>query len=362
MADYLDRILKDLNTILLKKGVTPKLDSIKVSNYIKKISRTVDPKVIEEIMNYLGPCVLKIVTNGNLKFSLVIDANIIISDAFRVASNKPSTTDRIFSSPFLDLIAPTVIVSEVNKQIKSDLPKNASLSLALAWAKKLLSKVKLVNSQDIIYKCNKGNLKQFEAKYGNDVYYLCLAMHSRSNGIISMDKKAFNHSNTSIKRFQLNDVVKLVVSQESGILVLSGISIGIYSISQLTYWILYILYSTILELLKYISNFLVLGILGINKLLEITPAWVWYIIAGFFISTGILFIFSKWFRNSVVSKGSEFYEKIFTALKGLRIELVNSLNKLKCVINVYSEELGPYLEPLIFGLILTIKDMRRSYR
>ena len=361
MVDYWDVILEDLKSILSEEGIKPTRDAEEVQSYIREISRSVDPELIEEIKTYLGQYILSIITDGELKFSLVVDANIIISDAFRVARNIPSTTDRIFSSPVLELIAPPIIVSEVDRQIRLDLPANASLEAALDWAQKLLSKVKLVDDPQIFDRCS-NKFDEFKDKFGNDVDYLCLAIYSKSKGIISHDKKAFGNSNESIKRFQLKDVVELVISQESGLLVLSGMSMGFVSLSELSYWVLYILYSTILELIGYVSAFLASSIYEISYLLKIMPSWVWYIIGGIIVTGGILFIFSKWFSNSIKSKGKKVYQIVVSTLESLEIELTYTLNKLKDLIESCAAQLGPYFEPLIWGLILTITDMRNPYR
>jgi hypothetical protein len=75
----------------------------------------------------------------------VVDSNIIIKDAFRVGKGMVSSTERIFSSIFVKLYAPKSIEEEVFSQIKLDLPKGCSIDIANIQAKKLLSKIELID-------------------------------------------------------------------------------------------------------------------------------------------------------------------------------------------------------------------------
>ncbi len=54
-----------------------------------------------------------------------------------------------FSSPFVKLYAPRKIEDEVYEQITRDLPEKCSIDLALDQAKKLLSKIEIIDDNEL---------------------------------------------------------------------------------------------------------------------------------------------------------------------------------------------------------------------
>jgi hypothetical protein len=114
---------------------------------LRRIARELPPGFHEEMRQAL----LEVTFRANgfhksaLRVKLLIDSNIIIAEAFRVAKGKPSTTERVLSSPFVEVFAPRLVWEEVEREIRKDLPKGASLERALAHAKRLLDLVKEVS-------------------------------------------------------------------------------------------------------------------------------------------------------------------------------------------------------------------------
>ena len=82
-----------------------------------------------------------------LRLKLVIDTTAIIQDSFRVAKGKPSTTERLLSSAFVEMIAPPNILDEVSTKLREKLPRGASLEKALSHAKSLLSRIRMKHTR-----------------------------------------------------------------------------------------------------------------------------------------------------------------------------------------------------------------------
>lgn len=111
---------------------------------LTKISRDLPAEVYRELREQLIDFFPSILRGLKTSVKLVVDSNIIVKDAFRVAQGKPSSTDRLLSSEFVDLFAPSEITGEVQRDVETDIPPNASISIAKGHARKLLEKVKKV--------------------------------------------------------------------------------------------------------------------------------------------------------------------------------------------------------------------------
>ena len=334
-------------------------DPTDIRNKIREFSRKIDPRIYEEIQKELGFEILRWCGNGSTKISFVVDSNIIIQDSFRVSQGKDSSTHRIFSSPFLRLIAPSTIESEVYSQIEQDLPKKCSLTEAMSHAKRLLSKVEIVDEKEIII--NTEDLKYFQERYQNDVSFLKVALHFGVKGVISKDK-AFDDSVGKTQRYDLGAAVGIIISVEAGVLTLTALSAGTYIGAESLYWLFFFLYKAIFEIFKIVAMIASFGIAGISKLIEITPRWVWYILSAIAIGVGISALISPNFRKTVSDKATDLYNwivensnLIIKQLEGTIMGLVDSLMAFK-------DHLGPYFFVVILGLMSTFEEMQESLK
>src|SRR5713226_7944787 len=110
---------------------------------LKKISLGFPPDFYESLKEELPNLFLPKGRRGRLRLKLVIDTTAIIHDSFRVAQGKPSTTERLLSSAFVEMMAPPNILDEVSTKLREKLPRGASLEKALSHAKSLLSRIKI---------------------------------------------------------------------------------------------------------------------------------------------------------------------------------------------------------------------------
>lgn len=336
------------------------IDPLEVRKFIHKVSRNIDAETIEQILTEVGSDIMETIFGGKPKVSFVIDSNIIVADSFRVASGKASTTDRILSSPFLRLIAPSSIESEVYDQIKSDIPENCSLKIALLRAKELLSRVEIVDEKEL--DISSKELLLFKKKHGNDVHFLAIAMQQEVKGIISRDKRAFDDPIVNVKRFEMSDTVEIVVSTEAGFMTIIGLGLGIYAGAESLYWVFYFLYKAMLELFRVVASIASFGFLGIEKLLEITPTWVWYTLLIFIAGFGIAAVVSRDFRKLISNKVTDIFDWISKNSEDILNDILILVRGVIDMVEALKEQLGSYFFPLVWGLLTTLEDMQESLK
>lgn len=244
-----------------------------------------------------------------LKLKLVIDANIIVQDAFRVAKGKESSTERIFSSPYLELVAPDTIEKEVMREIRKDLPRRASLRKAQAHAKKLLSHVNKISSRSL------RKIKYAFSLIGEhspeDIPYLALSVEYNADAIVSRDKKAFDRQ-TEVKRWELGEAVKAVVIYESGCFSLVVLGTSAKMIGEALVQLLIVLLEALVTALKIIGYILTAIVEKSIEALSRIPDWAWAII-GVGVVVLLASIFCEDFRNwigNIASKVSAFVSSI----------------------------------------------------
>lgn len=330
-------------------------DYNKTNNVLHQISREIPPEAYEFVRDYMVNQLFLTENKTSLpQLKFVVDSNIIVKDAFRVGFGKFSSTERIFSSVFLKLYAPKKIKDEVYEQINKDLPKGCSLELALGQAKKLLSKVEIIDDDKL--NVENSSLLEFKNKYKNDVHFLKVAIGLNTPKIITRDKKAFD-GNTTVKRYELGDAVSLILSVESGTLSLLMVTLGAetaYTGARVTYLFLSILYNIFTEILLFIIHIAIAGINGIINLLGKMPDWGWYIIIGIITATGIALIISKNLRDQATEKLGNLYEWITTQIIYSTDKLDMLIDLIKGTIDLTTmlkDDLGPYF--INAGYIMT---------
>ncbi len=330
-----------------KKGVDPE--------YLRGLIRKTSREIPVEFYKFLKEKVFSILLGKEdmlaVKLKLVIDSNIIIKDAFRVARGIPSTTLRLLKSPFVELIAPRQIIEEVHKQVRTDIPPNTDLNLALAHANKFLQHVTIVDDVSLIA----AELGLSKKVKGNDVYFLALTVSSKAKAIVSMDKKAFEGI-PEIRRWGMSETSKAIVSLESGALSFSLFSVGIQLGGELLKYLIFPLLEAIAEIFKSIATLLVAGVAGIVNALEKVPEWIWLALLS-----AIVFIIgvavSENFRNKIGNFANSVYDFVIKIGKVSFSFLKDLITAFVDLMKLISDVLGPFIITFGSAILLTLTDL-----
>jgi predicted nucleic acid-binding protein len=328
-------------------------DPEKTKDMISQLARELPPKVYEVVRDELISKLLEIGKSSVAMLQFVVDANIIVADAFRVGKGKYSSTERIFSSIFVKLYAPKSIVEEVFTQIKTDLPKGCSLDAANKHATKLLAKIELIDDSKL--EVEYAELPKFKEKFGNDVSFLRVAVGLGVKNVISWDK-AFDEP-TVVERFEMGGAVSMIVSVESGALSISIVGGAAYIGGKGIYWLLLLLYKVLAQIFAFIAMAVSGGVACLVSAMGNAPGWVWYIVFGALIGTGIAFALSKDLRKQAVEKATDLYDWLANKSKFVLEVMTNLLKGAVDVAVVFKDELGPYFVNVGLAMMMTIAEM-----
>ncbi|QRF74593.1 putative nucleotide-binding protein [Thermoplasmatales archaeon] len=346
-------LLRDLRDYLPEDWKKLVLDPIENKKKIERFAREIPAEVYEVVRDEIVSRLLAVDNPSLAVLEFVVDANIIMMDAFRVGSGKYSSTERIFSSVFVKLYAPKSIKDEVFTKIKEDLPKGCSLELALAQATKLLSKIELVDDSE--FEIEYAGLTKFQAQYKNDVSFLKVGLGLGVRGIISRDKD-FERDGL-IKRFDLGTAAQMIVTSESGALSITLIGGAAYVGSKGIYWILYLIYKAIVELFGVIVAFTSAGVAGFASLIAKAPSWVWYVLLFALGGLAVSMILSEDLKDKTLDG----IEKVYdwgANVAGKMLEVLTNLFRGATDIAVaFKDVFGQDFLNVGIGLLMTIVEM-----
>ena len=271
---------------------------------LTKITRDLPPKLHAEIRSEVFKALISSCPlidekhRSRLKVRLVIDANIIVQDSFRVAKGKFSSTERIFSSPYLEVLAPDIIEKEVERKIHEKLPKGASLEKALAHAQKLFTLLRKNSSiSSATIESASTLIKQHSPE---DIPYLALAIEYEADAIVSRDKKAFDRQ-PEVKRWELGEAVVISVTYESGALSLFVLGATAEVLAKAFEHLLIALLHVLESALEIIVTLFTAIVEKSVEMLSKIPGWAWAII----IVLVIVLIFHEGFRDWVGGVASD---------------------------------------------------------
>lgn len=254
------------------------------------------------------------------RMKVVVDSNVIISEAFRVGRGKSSSTVRIFNSPVVDIYAPKIIREEVTAQIRTDLPKGCSIDIALKWANSLLDRVHIldkIGSSSI----EKAKQRLDPQKFGKDCLFLGVAMESGSSAIISNDAEAFG-AVQEIQRWEVGRLVDLVLVREGGYVSLFIFSGSLEVTVRISQYLVLVIGNILLEIGKVVATIASGIIEGGIKLIQNVPAWAFAVIGIVGVTLLIYFLTDKDRRESLSNAMGEFgefiSEVISTVVKALK--------------------------------------------
>ena len=315
-----------------------------LDNTLKVLSRSLPPEAYEDIREQILAVIARGGSNdGGLKVVVVVDANIIIGEAFRAAKGKHSSTERILTSPFIEVAAPIRIHEEVESRIVRDLHKGMNLEVALGHAKRLLSHVKIVSNIDPTSLLEAtGSIGKFDP---NDIHYLAVAIGINAEAIVTRDSGSFPRQQLT-KVWSLKETVDTVVSYESNSLLLFSVGVGGSAVLEGIVRVLSFMLKTLFEAVTLILNLLPGLVSGSVELLQMIPDWAWIFLAGIVGGMVLLAIFSKDFRDSVLNEFNNAIDFAKKALERICDELTTILTAISEFMLLTWNDIEPLSGPL----------------
>lgn len=296
---------------------------------LKKISRELPAQLYEELRDEIAKSVLASRPDSRIQLRVVIDTNIVVMDAIRVAKGYESSTERILSSPFIEVLAPTEIRDEVARVLRRKVREASQLEAALNHAGKLLSKVVLETAIPLSALERARNLIGGHAP--EDVPFLALAIGSKSTAVISRDQAAFD-AQSVIKRWHLGKAVRLVVERESGAMSLFLASESIIALGRALTWIASALYRGLAEILAAFASIVGAILEGTPEALGRIPSWVWVVLGIAAIGTVIAYAAHEGFREWLNETLAEGFELVTSFLKSVETNVSTLFSFLKDLI------------------------------
>lgn len=356
MNESLKNILKDIKNSLPEEWKEFLDDPEETKAKISQFARDLPVEVYEAIRDEIISRLFSISEPSLAILNFVVDSNIIVSDSFRVGRGKKSSTERIFSSVFVKLYAPKSLEEEVFVQIKEDLPKGCSLETAITHAKRLISKIELIDDSN--FNVEYSELPKFKEKFGNDASFLKVGIVLGVKRIITKDK-AFDQSKM-VKRFELGEAVNLIVTAETGALSISVIGGATYLGGKAIYWLLLSLYKALTEIYVLLSMIISEGIAGLIGALEKAPKWLLAIIISVLAAAGIAFVISDDLGDKAKSEIIDLYDWILSKSKSIFDALSNILKGLTDIAVVFKDELGPYFLNVGLAMMISIVELKET--
>lgn len=242
---------------------------------LTKISRDLPADIYEELRDELVSIFPSSLKGVKTRLKLVVDSNVVVKDAFRVAKGKPSSTRRLFASEFVELLAPPDISDEVHREIEHDLPKGVSREAARAQADALLSEIKTVRTRKGDALARARELINKEAP--EDVPFLAIAIDTGAEAVVSYDKRAFDAQH-EVKRWELSDTASVVVTYESGTLSFFVVAASVEAMISASSVLIVGIIRAISEILALIVGLVTAIISGATDALAKIPDWAWVVV------------------------------------------------------------------------------------
>jgi predicted nucleic acid-binding protein len=159
--------------------------NIEIDAVIDQVVKALDPAILTYCKDYFEKNFLYILED-KLEMSLIIDANIVISDALSLVENKKSFLLELMKSPFLKLLAPNWLKNELDRKIPEISRKKKIDESRLRDAVSLLTqKVIICDLNDTAYLLAYEKVGYRDPK---DVPYVALYFSIKSHGILTQDK------------------------------------------------------------------------------------------------------------------------------------------------------------------------------
>jgi predicted nucleic acid-binding protein len=289
-----------------------------IDKILADIIKTVDPSIKQYLKQYFENNLLNFY-NGTLELSLIIDANIIISNSISYIKNNKSFLLELSKSPFLKLLAPLHLKEELKNKIpeiskKQKLNENKIKEVFDLF----LEKITFITIEDTNYAVVSKIMGERDKK---DVPYIACYLSIKSHGIITGDKDILDIP--EIKTWENpGSVGKVVTTFEKGALSFFIVGEGLPLICKLIYETLVLVLRSIWEVVITIGNLIYTlikeGITVISKL----PDWVKIMIGA---SVLFLIIWNK-SREVIITLLQSFAHIIISILVWLYKAIKDILN------------------------------------
>lgn len=302
-----------------------------IEKILNDMIRFIDPAILNQCKSYFEKN-LPYMQGNKLELTLIIDTNMVISDAMAYVKRNKSFLLELSKSHFLTLLAPTWLKEELEKKIpeisrKYQLDEN-TFRLTVSM---FLEKIRLIDLTD-------NNAYQLAfSKVGNrdvkDVPYVSLFLTVKSHGILTKDKDIKEIPN--VKVWERPGIAGRVISIfEKGTLSFAIAGMGLPLVFRFLYEIFISILKTVWEVTKMFISFIYSLLKEGFKAFSKAPDWVKILIA-----LGLFLLMSDDKKR----------ESIMNALKSI-VEGVTNLLR-----NFYEKirEIMAFLSPLIeFGLAI----------
>ena len=281
---------------------------------VKKVSRELPAGYYENLRTGILSTLMSVIGGGRLTATLVIDTNIVVADAFRVAQGKPSTTERLMASRFVKLVAPRDITSEAREKVVKKVPKGASLEVAKNHVEALLKRIEVVADASIsALRRARELLADRDLK---DAPFLAVLIDSEGEGIVSRDREAFE-SLEGVKRWELKEMADLVTVYESGTLALGVGAAASEALLELLSPVFTVVARAIFEAFTVFASIIVGLATGAAEALSRVPPWAWVVLGAVGAAVIIAAILIEDFRDWLFSGLGSLAEILYKSARAI---------------------------------------------
>ena len=281
---------------------------------VRKISRELPPEYYENLRSGILSTLISVIGGGRVTVTLVVDTNIVVADAFRVAQGKPSSTARVMSSRFVKLVAPRDIASEAREKVIKKLPKGAALDIAKSHVEVLLRQIEVVDGASI--EALQLARQKLADRDLDDVPFLAVLIDSEGEGIVSRDREAFE-SLEGIKRWELKEMADLVTVYESGTLALGVGAATSEALLALLSTVFTVVARAILEAFEIFAAIIVGVATGAAEALSRVPQWAWVVLGVVGAAVVIAAILNEDFREWLFAGLDSIGEILYKSAKAI---------------------------------------------
>jgi predicted nucleic acid-binding protein len=281
---------------------------------VQRISRQLPPDYYESLRSGVLSTLMSVIGGGRLRVTLVVDTNIVVADAFRVAQGRPSTTERLMSSRFVKLVAPGDINSEAREKVVEKLPKGASLDVAMNHVEVLLRRIEIAPGLSV-EALRLAREKLADRDLG-DVPFLAVLIDSEGEGIVSRDREAFE-SLEGVKRWELKEMADLVTVYESGTLALGVGAATSEALLELLSAVFTVVSKATFEAFAVFASIIVGLATGAAEALAKVPQWAWVVLGVVGAAVVVAAILNEDFRDWLFSGLSSIGEILYKSAKAI---------------------------------------------
>lgn len=283
-----------------------------VDRTVTRVGRDLDPSFHDFVLTQL---VSTFATGGfsrrSIRTVIVVDSNILFGDCRRVALGRPSSTSRMFKSPYLELWGPPELREEVLEKIETELPADASKPRACAHAKKLLDSIHIKAPTELAALVRARGL--IAGKDPDDVPFLALAFEVGAHVVASRDAKSIG-SQSAIPRWDIGNVAKVVGTTEGGGLSLVVVGATAEAVAAAAEQVFISVAAAVDSALRLVAAAIGMAVEGVADLISRIPPDVRKALlvvgAGAAIGVGLGMLFSENFREAVFDGLAELGSKV----------------------------------------------------